>query len=181
MLDFVNYDEIDPIYFERTFYLGPADDGAAAHVYALLSKAMEESGLAAICSYIFHSREQLGCLRVHDGVLFLEKMYFANEIRDAAAAKPKRQRIDAGELKAARRLIDTMAGAFRPEKYEDSYRAALLRVIRKKAKGEKITVPEREQPAEVPDLMAALEESLKATSKPRGRRPSARKKARAAR
>ncbi len=165
---------------ERTFYLGPADDGAAAHVYALLSKAMEESGLAAICSYIFHNRQQLGCLRVNDGVLFLEKMYFANEIRDAAAAKPKRQRITAGELKAARRLIDTMAGAFRPEKYEDSYRAALLRVIRKKAKGEKITVPEPDQPAEAPDLMAALEESLKASSKP-SRRPSTRKKAGTAR
>ena len=96
VLDFVDYDEIDPIYFERTFYLGPTDDGAAAHVYALQSKAMEESGLAAICSYIFHSREQLGCLRVNDGVLFLEKMYCANEIRDAAAAKPNRQRISAG-------------------------------------------------------------------------------------
>jgi DNA end-binding protein Ku len=177
VLDFVGYDDIDPIYFERTFYLGPADEGAAAHVYALLSKAMEESGLAAICSYIFHSREQLGCLRVQDGVLFLEKMYFANEIRDSASAKPKRQRINAGELKAARQLIDSMAGTFRPEQYEDSYRAALLRVIRKKAKGEKITVPEPEQPAQAPDLMAALEESLKASSK-HTRRP--RKKARAA-
>src|SRR4051794_11265180 len=142
-------------------------------------KAMEEAGLAAICSYIFHSREQLGCLRVNDGVLFLEKMYFANEILDAAAAKPKGQRINAGELKAARQLIDTMAGTVRPEKYEDSYREALLRVIRKKAKGEKITVPEPDQPAETPDLMAALEESLKATSKPRRRRRSTRKKARA--
>ena len=94
-------------------------------------------------------------------------MYFANEIRDAASARPKRQRINAGELKTAHQLIDTMAGAFRPEKYEDSYRAALLRVIRRKAKGEKITVPEPEQPAEAPDLMAALEESLKASSTPR--------------
>src|SRR3954447_11470542 len=59
VLDFVAYDDIDPIYFERTFYLGPTDDGAAAHVYALLAKAMEQSGLAAICSYIFHNREQL--------------------------------------------------------------------------------------------------------------------------
>jgi DNA end-binding protein Ku len=176
VLDFVAYGDIDPIYFERTFYLGPADDGAAAHVYALLSKAMEESGLAAICSYIFHSREQLGCLRVQDGVLFLEKMYFANEIRDSASAKPKQQRINAGELKAARQLIDSMSGTFRPEKYEDSYRASLLRVIRKKAKGEKITVAELEQPAEAPDLMAALEDSLKASSKHK-RRP--RKKARA--
>jgi DNA end-binding protein Ku len=180
VLDFVSYDEIDPIYFERTFYLGPADEGASAHVYALLCKAMEDSGLAAICSYIFHSREQLGCLRVNDGVLFLEKMYFANEIRDAASAKPKRQRIEDGELKAARRLIDSMAGAFRPEKYQDSYRAALLRVIRKKAKGEKITVPEPDQPAEVPDLMAALEESLRTSTKPKRRPSKKKKKARAA-
>ena len=107
-------------------------------------------------------------------------MYFANEIRDAAPAKPKRQRINAGELKAARQLIDTMAGAFRPEKYEDSYRAALLRVIRKKAKGEKITVPEPEQASQAPDLMAALEESLKASSKTKRRRGPRTKKARAA-
>jgi DNA end-binding protein Ku len=110
-------------------------------------------------------------------VLFLEKMYFANEIRDSASARPKRQRINAGELEAARQLIDSMAGTFQPEQYEDSYRAALLRVIRKKAKGEKITAPEPEQPAGAPDLMAALEESLKASSK-HTRRP--RKKARAA-
>ena len=76
VLDFVPYDEIDPIYFERTFYLGPQDDGASTHVYTLLVKAIEDAGLAGICSYIFHNREQLGCLRVRDGVLVLEKMYF---------------------------------------------------------------------------------------------------------
>ena len=115
VLDFVEYETIDPIYFERSFYLGPQDDGAAAHVYTLLAKAMEDSGLAAVCSYIFHNREQLGCLRVRDGVLLLEKMYFANEIRDPDTARPgKRQRVTPEELEAARRLIDKMTGKFTP-------------------------------------------------------------------
>ena len=175
VLDFVSYDDIDPIYFERTFYLGPADDGAAAHVYALLAKAMEDSGLAAICNYIFHNREQLGCLRVHDGVLVLEKMYFANEIRDPGAAKPKGQRIKAEELKAARELIDKMAGTFKPEKYKDSYRASLLKIIKKKGKGEKITVPEPQKQDDAPDLMAALQASLKSSNK-RKAKPRAKSK-----
>ena len=164
VLDFVKYEQIDPIYFERSFYLGPQDDGAAAHVYSLLATAMKDSGLAAVCSYIFHNREQLGCLRVSDGVLLLEKMYFANEIRDPDAARPnKRQRVKAEELKAARQLIDKMTGSFTPSKYEDSYRAALLKVVRKKAKGKKIEAPKPEKRKKAPDLMDALQASLKSS------------------
>jgi DNA end-binding protein Ku len=162
VLDFVDRTHIDPIYFERTFYLGPQDDGAASHVYQLLAEAMEQSGLSAICSYIFHNREHLGCLRVRDGVLLLEKMYFADEIRDPGDARPgRRQKLSRDELETARRLIDAMTRKFNPKKYEDSYRASLMKVIKRKAKGEKITVPKPEQPTEVPDLLEALQASLK--------------------
>jgi DNA end-binding protein Ku len=164
VLDFVAYQEIDPIYFERTFYLGPQDEEASAHVYTLLVKAMEDAGLAAICSYIFHNREQLGCMRVRDGALVLEKMYFANEIRDPKDARPsKRPKLNAGELKMARQLIDAMTSRFDPDQYTDSYRAALLKVIRKKAKGQTIEPPKPEEREELPDLMAALQESLKSS------------------
>jgi DNA end-binding protein Ku len=162
VLDFVDRSEIDPIYFERTFYLGPQDDGAASHVYQLLAEAMEGSGLAAICSYLFHNREQLGCLRVREGVLLLEKMHFADEIRAPDDARPgRRQKLKRDELEAARRLIDRMTRKFDLEKYEDSYRRSLLKVIRRKAKGEKITVDEPEQRSEAPDLLEALQASLK--------------------
>jgi DNA end-binding protein Ku len=167
VLDFVPRDEIDAIYFERTFFLGPQDDGAAAHTYALLARAMESSGLSAVCSYIFHNREHLGCLRVHSGVLHLEKMYFADEIRKPDRARPKRQRIAKQELDMARQLIDKMAGSFDPEKYRDTYRDALLKVIAKKAKGKKIAVAEPAKSTTAPDLMAALEASLKAGKKRR--------------
>jgi DNA end-binding protein Ku len=178
VLDFVAYDEIDPIYFERTFYLGPQDEGAAAHVYTLLVKAIEEAGLAGICSYILHNREQLGCLRVRDGVLVLEKMYFADEIRDPKTARAaKRPKLKPGELKMARELIDSMTTGFKPGNYEDSYRASLLKVIRRKSKGKTITPPEPEEREELPDLMSALQASLKSSG---SRRKPSRGKAKSA-
>src|SRR5919112_801147 len=85
--DFVDYDEIDPIYFERTYYLGPQD--GAEKVYALLVRAMEESGRAAIAKFVMRDRQHLGCLRVADGALLLEKMYFADEIRPLDGIKPE--------------------------------------------------------------------------------------------
>ena len=90
--DFVDYEEIDPIYFERTYYLGPQD--GAEKVYALLVRAMEESGRAAIAKFVMRDRQHLGCLRVSDGALLLEKMYFADEVRDAGDVKPKVKRGD---------------------------------------------------------------------------------------
>ena len=151
VLDFVPREQIDPIYFERTYFLGPQDDGAAAHVYQLLAEAMDESGLSAICSYIFHNREQLCCLRVRDGALLLERMYFHDEVRDSEDRPPgKRPKLKPGELKMARELIDSMTTGFKPGNYEDSYRASLLKVIRRKSKGKTITPPEPEEREELP-------------------------------
>jgi DNA end-binding protein Ku len=162
--DFVPYDEIDPIYFEKTFYLGPQE--GAEKVYSLLVKAMENSELAALGTYIMRDREHLGCLRVRDGVLTLEKMFFANEIRDIKDIKPKRAAVAKDELQMAEELIDRFTGRFKPEKYQDTYTAALKKVVKAKQQGKEVHVaPAAEEEGEAPDLMEALRASIGAAKK----------------
>jgi DNA end-binding protein Ku len=162
--DFVPYEEIDPIYFEKTFYLGPQE--GAEKVYSLLVKAMENSELAALGTYVMRDREHLGCLRVRDGALTLEKMFFANEIRDIKEIKPKRASVGKAELDMAEELIDRFTGKFKPEKYKDTYTAALKKVVKAKQQGKDVHVaPADEEEAETPDLMEALRASIGATKK----------------
>jgi DNA end-binding protein Ku len=177
--DFVPYEEIDPIYFERTYYLGPQDGGEK--VYALLRNAMEETGLAAIAKYVMRDRQHLGCLRVREGTLTLEKMFFHDEIRPLDEIAPKGVRVAKGELEMATALIGQFTGEFEPEKYEDTYREVLIKVIKAKQKGETITAPEPEAEEEPADLLAALKASVDAAKKSKGstraRRPASRKSA----
>jgi DNA end-binding protein Ku len=174
--DFVPLTEIDPIVFERTYYLAPAE--GAERVYALFAKALEESGLVGIASFVFHDRDQLACIRVKDGVLLLERMYFADEVRDADGVLPgKKHSVDKRELKLAIDLIERMQGTFDHSAYHDRYRDRLMAIIDKKRKGETITVPETEERSAPADLRAALEASLGeavAKRKP-AKRPAARK------
>jgi DNA end-binding protein Ku len=156
--DFVPYEEIDPIYFERTYYLGPAD--GAEKVYLLLARSMEKSGLAAIASYVMRDREHLGCLRVRDGVITLAKMYFADEIRPMDGIKPRARKLSRSELAMADQLIDRFSGHFDPTRYEDTYREALLGVIKRKRKGEEIHVEAPAKAEEPTDLLAALRASV---------------------
>jgi DNA end-binding protein Ku len=157
--DFVPHDSIDPIVFERSYYLGPAE--GAEHVYALLTRALEKAGLVAIATFVFHDRDQLACLRVRDRALVLERMYFADEIRDGDDVLPDRKRaVDKKELKLAIDLIERMKGSFDHSQYHDRYRDRLMAIIDKKRKGETITVPEVEERKAPTDLLAALEESL---------------------
>ena len=159
ILDFVPYEQIDPIYFERTYYLGP--EQGAEKVYALLVRAMEQSELAGVVRYVFHDRERLGCLRVRDGVLVLERMYFADEIRPHDEIRPKRRgKVDDQELELALSLIERITSDFDPGRYEDRYRDRLLKVIREKRKGKTIEAPAAEERTEPPDLLAALRESV---------------------
>ena len=180
--DFVPYDEIDPIYFERTYYLGPQDGGEK--VYSLLREAMEDTGLAAIGKYVMRDKQQLGCLRIREGVITLEKLFFHDEIRSVKDIAPRKTKVPKAELEMATALIEQFRGDFEPERYEDTYREALLKVIKAKQKGETITaVPaaEEEEPA---DLLAALKASVEAARKGRsvrakpatGRKPAARKR-----
>ena len=158
--DFVPYDEIDPIYFEKTYYLGPQD--GAEKVYALLHKALDDAGLAGIAKYVMRDKQHLGALRVRDGVIALEKMYFADEIRPTDEIEPKKSKVDRRELEMALQLIDRFSGKFDPEKYEDTYREQLLAIIDAKRKGKEVHVepaPKADEPA---DLMEALRASLDA-------------------
>ena len=132
--DFVPLDEIDPIVFERTYYLGPAE--GSERVYGLLAKALETTGLVGIASFVFHDRDQLACLRVKDGGLLLERMYFADEVRDPDGVLPDRKRaVDKRELKLAVDLIERMQGTFDHSAYHDRYRERLDGDHRQEAQG----------------------------------------------
>ena len=183
--DFVPYDEIDPIYFERTYYLGPQDGGEK--VYSLLRQAMEQTELAAIGKYVMRDKQQLGCLRIRDGVIALEKMFFHDEIRPTDEIAPAKARVPKTELELAVALIGQFKGSFEPERYEDTYRDALLKLIKAKQKGETITAVPAAEDEEPADLLAALKASVDAAKrskkaaspkrKPARRKPAARAKA----
>jgi DNA end-binding protein Ku len=172
--DFVPYEEIDPIYFENTYFLGPAD--GAEKVYSLLRRAMEDSGLVAIGRYVMRNKQHLGCLRVREGVITLEKMYFADEIRPIDEIKPKKISIGKNELEMAAQLVERFAGSFKPDKYKDTYREQVLAVIKRKSKGKDVHVDRQPVEESAPDLMEALRASLErqrgGSSKSSGRRQS---------
>jgi DNA end-binding protein Ku len=175
---FVPQEEIDPIYFERTFYLGPQDGGEKT--YALLARAMEKTGLVAVATFVMRDRQHLACLRVRDGAIHLERMHFADEIRPAKDLAPKGARVPKTELDMAVKLVEQVAGKFEPERFKDTYTNALKKIIRAKERGETVTVAEDEREPEAPvDLMAALRESVEAVrkSRPKRRKTRARKAA----
>ncbi len=170
---FVPIEEIDPIYFEHSYYLAPQD--GAEKVYTLLVRAMEDAGLAAVGTFVMRDREYLGCLRISGGVITLERMYFADEIRPTKELKPERARVSKEELDMAATLIDRFKGSFDPKKYKDTYTDRLLDVIKRKRKGEKIHVAPVVEETETPDLMEALRASLESHGKTPGRGAPARK------
>jgi DNA end-binding protein Ku len=179
ILDFVPYDEIDPIVFQRTYYLGPAE--GAEKVYALLAKAMDRSELSAIARYVFHDKQQLGALRIRDGLMVLENMYFADEVRPTEDILAKKlPRVDKRELDMAVTLIERFTSSFDHARYEDVYRKRLLKVIAQKRKGKEVhaaPVEEREAPT---DLLEALRASVAAAQKQgNGKKAPAKKKRRA--
>ena len=173
---FVAVEDIDPIYFEHSYYLGPQD--GAEKVYMLLVKAMEDAGLAAIGTFLMRDREYLGCLRIREGVITLERMYFADEIRPPQDLRPRGARVSKQELEMAASLIDRFRGDFDPKRYKDTYTDRLLDVIRRKRKGEEIHAAPEVEAEETPDLMEALRASLDAHAKkpaPRRKAPARRK------
>lgn len=167
--DFVKAEEIDPIFFERTYYLAPQE--GADRVYALLVRAMEETGLVGVAKLVMRDRQYLAALRVRDGAIALERMHFADEIRDAGEHARPDIDVNKRELEMAIQLVERFGGTFEPEKYEDTYRDALCDMIRAKQRGETVAAapePEREEPA---DLMEALRASIEQAKG--GRRRSA--------
>lgn len=169
--DFVDLDDVDPIYFDRTYYVAP-DGDAATRPYALLLDAMSRSGKVAIARFVMRTKQYLAAVRAGDGVLLLETMHFHDEIRaaDDLDALPGRIKVADKERKIADQLIRSMATDFDPTRYQDTYRKAVLDLVKRKGKGEEIEVGERrEEGTKVVDLMAALEASVKEA---RTKRPS---------
>ena len=163
--DFVDLEDIDPIYYDHPYYLVP--DKGAAKAYGLLLNAMEASGKVAIARVVIRSKEALVAIRPADDLLVMETMIFHDEVvphddlDDLPAAKDLKA--SERELKMAQQLIDSLSSEFDPSKYRDEYRDKVLDLIERKASGEEIAVqPEAPAPAKVPDLMAALEASLAA-------------------
>jgi DNA end-binding protein Ku len=166
--DFVPYADIDPIYFSHTYYVGPQD--GAERVYALLVKAMENSELAAVAKFVMRDRQYLGALRIREGLITLEQLYFADEIRAVDELRPKDAKVDRRELEMAATLIENFSGDWEPEKYTDTYRDSLCEVITAKRKGKEIhraPAPAEEEP---PDIMAALRASLESMGRGRSSR-----------
>jgi DNA end-binding protein Ku len=179
--DFVQLDEIDPIFYDHPYYLLP--DKGAAKAYKLLVTAMEEAGKVAIARVVIRQKENLVAIRPTGDVLTMETMLFADEVVsrdefdevDAATAAETSSR----EVEMAKTLIDTLSSEFDPTKYRDTYRERVLELIERKAEGEEIAVAPTEEPRAVPDLMAALEASVAAAKKDDGgskAKPAARKR-----
>jgi DNA end-binding protein Ku len=166
--DFVDLDQIDPIFFERPYYLVPDKGGAKA--YALLRAAMQETNKVGIARVVLRTKQYLAAIRAKDDVLVLETMLFPDEVNPTEDLDLPGEEVDvsAREEKMARQLIDSLTTEFEPDKYHDEYREKVLALIEQKAAGQEIVVEEpTEEPTKVVDLMAALEASLAAVKKGR--------------
>ena len=171
--DFVALDEIDPIQVDRTYWLVPEDQQGAKKAYALLREALERSDRVGIGRFVLRTKEHLAAIRPLQNALVVHTMRFGDELVKASSLDglPVRAKVGDRELKAAEKLIDSLATTFDPKRYRDTHRDRLLKVIERKAEGEEIVVEEApERKAEVVDLMAALEESVKNASASRKKR-----------
>src|SRR5918996_783225 len=164
--DFVDLDDIDPIYFEHPYYLGP--DKGAEKPYALLAKAMRDERKVAIARFVLRNKEHLAAIRPMDGVLTLTTMRFADEVVPPdqldGVESADGGKLEKREVEMAKELIDSLSTDFKADQYRDEYREELLALIERKAQGEEIVAKpsEEPEPTKAPDLMAALEDSLAA-------------------
>ena len=163
ILEFVKQDEIDPVYFESSYYLAPEEAGAKP--YALLSRAMEETGYVAVAKLSMHNREYTVFLRPYEHGLMLHTMYYQDEIREAPAAidKDSHEKLKEGEVKVAHQLIEALAAEWDPTKYRDTFEENVKTLIKARMEGGEVTSIEKpKKPAAPTDLMAALRQSLAA-------------------
>ena len=162
--DFVDLSDIDPVYYERPYYVLP--QAGAGKSYRLLVEAMKRSKKVGIARFVFHDKEHLAALRPVGGAIVLETMQFGDEIIpvDDLEGVPAESKVGERELKAAQQLIDSLATKFDPDKYRDEYRDCIRKMVEKKAEGEQVVTqpaPEKEKKTgRAADLMAALEASL---------------------
>jgi DNA end-binding protein Ku len=169
--DFVALDEIDPIIWNKTYYLAPQEDVGAEKPYALLLEAMRSTNRVGIARFVMRGKQYLATIRPIGELLGLETMYFADEIRSTedvdnapVDAEPSKR-----ELHTAEQLIESLSVEWDPTGYRDTYRERVMELIERKAEGEEIVVEDREETPEVADLMSALRASVKETTRRRQR------------
>lgn len=170
--EFVPLSKVDPIYFERSYYLGPDKGGEKA--YRLLTDTMTQVGKVALAKFVMRGKENLVIVRAAQKGLMMHTMYFANEVRSFdEIPKGESAKITGAETSLAIRLIDELSNdEFEPEKYHDEYSERVLKLVNEKAEGKEITLAQPvAQRGQVIDLMAALKESLEKTG-PRQKRPA---------
>jgi DNA end-binding protein Ku len=159
---FVSLDDVDPIYFDRAYYLSPSEGEAQRRPYVLLLRAMQEANVAAIGKFVLWGKENLCLIRPLGEGLALETLYYAEDIRpreeiDQAVGETE---VSDPELEMARQLVSSMVGEFDPEEFVNEYRGELRTMLEAKLEGKEISVPEPAEPAPVIDLMEALKESV---------------------
>jgi DNA end-binding protein Ku len=158
ILEFVKLQEMDPLYFDSSYYLSPEDAGVKA--YRLLMKAMEESGYGAIAKLTMHQREHIVIVRPGTRGMTLHTMFYSNEIRAAESVPTDNVEVKDQEKKLAQQLIESLAAPFEPQKYRDEYQENLRAMISAKLKGQQVTEVAQPHLAPVIDLMEALKKSL---------------------
>ncbi len=177
--DFVDAAEINPIYFEKSYFLEPTEVGVKP--FSLLKRALEETERVAVARVTIRTRERLATLRVYDGTLVLETMFWPDEIRSTGALdlpEGGEAKVWPKELQMAESLVKSLAGKFEPEQYADAYRLALEELIQRKMSGEQRNARRRKPEPKVIDLMEALQASVE---KARGKRGEPKTKQRAGR
>ncbi|ANE47023.1 DNA repair protein [Paenibacillus swuensis] len=162
ILDFVDLNEIDPIYFQKTYYLSP--DSAGANAYNLLLEAMRQSGKIGIAQISIRSKSSMAAIRVIDNCISMETIFYPDEIRPISQVPnlPQAIQVNDKELTMAKMLIEQLSTPFEPGKYKDQYREDLMNLIQAKVAGEEIKVAPQQQQTNVIDLMSALQASLAA-------------------
>jgi DNA end-binding protein Ku len=171
ILEFVKLKEMDPLYFDSSYYISPEDAGVKA--YQLLMKAMEESGYGAIAKLTMHQREHIVIVRPGTRGMTLHTMFYSNEIRAAESVPTDKIEIKDQERKLAQQLIESLAAPFEPQKYRDEYQENLKAMIAAKLKGQQVTEVAQPHLAPVIDLMEALKKSLAEKQAPVASAPAA--------
>ena len=161
--DFIIEEEVDPVYYETPYFLGPEKSGAKA--YTLLREALKKSGKAGIASFVLRSKEHLCILRPYKNAIVLNRLRFAEEVRDVSELTLPKEKPKPEELKMALNLIDQLTTTFDIKKYKDTYTAELKKLIKAKASGKTIKQPKMKVThRKADDLMSQLKESLKKAS-----------------
>jgi DNA end-binding protein Ku len=164
IIDFVSMNQIDPIYFDKSYFMSPHEGGGKA--YSLLRKALEETQKVGIAKIVIRSKEQLAVIRIYKNTLVMETIHYPDEVRNVEEVPnvPTEDKVTNKELDTAILLIDQLTSDFQPEKYTDQYRSALLDLIESKRMGQETVMPAaKEAASNVTDLMAALQASIDRT------------------